>query len=29
METISVLLAICDGNPPVTTEFPSQMASNA
>ena len=25
METYSVLLAICDGNPPVTGGFPSQM----
>ena len=24
METFSVLLALCEGNPPVTGEFPSQ-----
>ena len=25
METFSALLALCEGNPPVTSEFPSQM----
>ena len=29
METLSVLLALCERNPPVTGGFPSQMASNA
>ena len=24
----SALLALCDGNSPVTSEFPAQMASN-
>ena len=24
METFSVLLALCEGNPPITGEFPSQ-----
>ena len=28
METPSVLLAICEGNPLVTSGFPSQGASN-
>ena len=28
METVSALLAICEGNPPVTGGFPSQRASN-
>ena len=29
METLSALLVICEGNPPVTGGFPSQMASDA
>ena len=29
METLSALLAICEGNPPVICEFPSLKASNA
>ena len=29
METVSALLALCEGNPPVTGGFPSQWASNA
>ena len=29
METCSTLLALCEGNSPVTGEFPSQRASNA
>ena len=29
METISMLLALCEGNAPVTGGFPSQRASNA
>ena len=28
-ETLSVLLAVCERNPPVTGRFPSQMAGNA
>ena len=28
METVSALLALCEGNPPVTGGFPSQTASN-
>ena len=28
METLSTLLALCEGNPPVTGGFPSQRASN-
>ena len=28
METLSSLLAICEGNPPVTVGFPTQMANN-
>ena len=28
METLSALLAICDGNPPVTDWFPSQIPVN-
>ena len=28
METISALLALCEGNPPVTGGFPSQRYSN-
>ena len=28
-ETLSVLLTICDGNPPVIDRFPSQRAINA
>ena len=28
METLSLLLALCEGNPPVTGGFPSQRASN-
>ena len=28
METLSALLALCEGNPPVTGGFPSQKASN-
>ena len=27
-ETLSALLALCEGNPPVTGEFPSQRTSN-
>ena len=29
MERLSTLLALCEGNPPVTGGFPSQRASNA
>ena len=29
METFSALLALCEGNSPVTGEFPSQRVSNA
>ena len=29
METFPALLAVCEGNPPVTDGFPSQRASNA
>ena len=29
METLSALLALCEGNPPVTGGFPSQRSSNA
>ena len=29
METLSVLLALCEGTPPAAVGFPSQMASNA
>ena len=29
METVYALLALCEGNPPVTGGFPSQRASNA
>ena len=29
MKTVSALQAICEGNPPVTGGFPSQMVSNA
>ena len=29
MEIFSALLALCEGNSPVTGEFPSQRASNA
>ena len=28
METLSTLLALCEGNPPVTDGFPSQWAGN-
>ena len=28
METFSMLLVLCEGNPPVTGGFPSQKASN-
>ena len=29
LETVSALVALCKGNPPVTSGFPSQMVSNA
>ena len=29
METFSALLAVCDGNPPVTDGFPSQSKSKS
>ena len=29
MEKIFALLALCEGNPPVTHEFPSQKAGNS
>ena len=29
IETVPALLALCEGNPPVTCEFPSQMECNA
>ena len=29
METISTLLALCDGNPPITGGFPSHVTNNA
>ena len=29
MDTLSVSLALCEGNPPVTGGFPSQRAGNA
>ena len=28
METVSMLLALCEGNPPATSGFPSQMANS-
>ena len=29
METLSVSLTLCEGNPPITSEFPSQRSHNA